>query len=152
MKQSCPNPMVFREGRRGEGGGEKQASLGIAFDRYIVGYPNQKRGSRMHPYITALVKLFSLRTRPPWGYFSHLWSCSLNFFFVWKLLENMKNDTTFVRTRSGDHIGDAKCRKRAPRSVELNFFVNCNKQKRFSQNERRRADLQNFASDVLIFA
>ena len=24
---------------------------------------------------------------PPWGYFSHLWSLSLNFFFVWKLLE-----------------------------------------------------------------
>ena len=24
---------------------------------------------------------------PPWGYFSHLWSLSLNSFFVWKLLE-----------------------------------------------------------------
>ena len=34
----------------------------------------------------------------------------------------MKNDTTFVRMRSGDHLGDAKCLKRAPRSVELNFF------------------------------
>ena len=36
-----------------------------------------------------------------------------------------------------------KCRKRAPRSVELNFFNNCDRQKRFSQNERRRVDLQN---------
>ena len=36
-----------------------------------------------------------------------------------------------------------KCRKRAPRSVEFNFFINCDRQKRFSQNERRRADLQN---------
>ena len=45
-----------------------------------------------------------------------------------------------------------KCRKRAPRSVEFNFFTNCDRHKRFSQNERRRADLQNVASDFLIFA
>ena len=44
-----------------------------------------------------------------------------------------------------------KCRKRAPRSVDFNFFINCDRQKRFSQNERR-ADLQNVAPDVLIFA
>ena len=43
-----------------------------------------------------------------------------------------------------------KCRKRAPRSVEFNFFINCDRHKRFSQNERRRADLQNVASDFLI--
>ena len=45
-----------------------------------------------------------------------------------------------------------KCRKRAPRSVEFNFFNNCDRHKRFSQTERRRADLQNVASDFLIFA
>ena len=45
-----------------------------------------------------------------------------------------------------------KCRKRAPRSVEFNFFINCDRQKRFSQNERRRVDLQKVASDFLIFA
>ena len=45
-----------------------------------------------------------------------------------------------------------KCRKRAPRSVELNFFNNCDRQKRFSQTERRRVDLQKVASDFLIFA
>ena len=55
----------------------------------------------------------------------------------------MKNDATFVRMRSGDHLGDAKMSKKAPRSVEFNFFNNCDRQKRFSQNERRRADLQN---------
>ena len=38
----------------------------------------------------------------------------------WK---KMKNDTTFVHMRSGDHLGDAKCRKRAPRSVEFNFLL-----------------------------
>ena len=43
-----------------------------------------------------------------------------------------------------------KCRKRAPRSVEFNFFIICDRHKRFSQNERRRADLQNVASDFLI--
>ena len=64
----------------------------------------------------------------------------------------MKNDTTFVRMRSGDHLGDAKCRKRAPRSVEFNFFINCDRRKRFSQKERKRADLQKDASDFLIFA
>ena len=42
--------------------------------------------------------------------------------------------------------------KKAPRSVNFNFFINCDRQKRFSQNERRRADLQNNASDFLIFA
>ena len=65
----------------------------------------------------------------------------------------MKNDTIFVRMRRGDHLGDAKMsKKRAPRSVEFDFFINCDRQKRFSQKERRRVDLQNFASDFLIFA
>ena len=45
-----------------------------------------------------------------------------------------------------------KCRKKAPRLVEFNFFMNCNRRKRFSQNKRRRADLQNIASKFLIFA
>ena len=40
-----------------------------------------------------------------------------------------------------------KCQKGAPCSVEFNFFIKCNRQKRFPQNERRRADLQNPASD-----
>ena len=33
---------------------------------------------------------------------------------VWKLLEKdkKKNDTTFVRLRSGDHLGDAKMLKK----------------------------------------
>ena len=44
------------------------------------------------------------------------------------------------------------CRKRAPRSVKFNFFNNCDRQKRFLQNERGRAYLQYLASDFLIFA
>ena len=64
----------------------------------------------------------------------------------------MKNDTTFVRMRSSDHLGDAKMSKKATRFVELNFFTNRNRRKRFSQNERRKADLQNLASKFFIFA
>ena len=41
---------------------------------------------------------------------------------------------------------------RAPRSVEFNFFINCDRHKRFSQNEWRRTDLQNVASHFLNFA
>ena len=45
-----------------------------------------------------------------------------------------------------------KCRKRAPHSVEFNFFINCDRRKRFSQKVRRRVDVQNFASEFLMFA
>ena len=61
----------------------------------------------------------------------------------------MKNDGTFVRMRSGDHLGDAKMSKKGTSLREFNFFINCDRHKRFSQNERRRADLQNVASDFL---
>ena len=33
----------------------------------------------------------------------------------------MKNDTTFVRMRRGDHLGDEEFEK--PHSVEFNFFI-----------------------------
>ena len=62
----------------------------------------------------------------------------------------MKNDTTFVRMRSGDHLGNAKMSKKS--TVEFNFFINRDRHKRFSQNERRRADLQKMASNFSIFA
>ena len=54
-----------------------------------------------------------LRQDPPWGYFSHLWSLSLNFFLFERSWKKMKNDTsTFVRMHSGDHLGDAKMSKK----------------------------------------
>ena len=63
--------------------------------------------------------------------------------FVWKLLEKNENYTTFVRMRSGDHLGNAKMSKKGAslRRIYL-FFISCDRQKRFSQNERRRADQQ----------
>ena len=54
----------------------------------------------------------------------------------------MKSDTTFVRIRSGDDLGDAKMSKKATSPRRIYFFINCDKQKWFSQNERIRADLQ----------
>ena len=64
----------------------------------------------------------------------------------------MKNDTSFARMRSGDHLGGAKMSKRPARSIEFNFFTKYDRQKRLSQNEKRRADLQKIASIFLIFA
>ena len=52
---------------------------------------------------------------------------ALIFFWFESSWKNMKNDATFVRMRSDDHLGDAKCRKRAPRSVEFKFFINCDR-------------------------
>ena len=34
----------------------------------------------------------------------------------------MKNDTTFVHMRSGDHLGNAKCRKGHPTPSNLSDF------------------------------
>ena len=65
----------------------------------------------------------------------------------------MKNDTTFARMRSGDHLGDAKnVEKRHLAPSNLTFLLIAIDRKRFLQNERRRADLQSLASDFLIFA
>ena len=64
----------------------------------------------------------------------------------------MRNDNTFVRMRSGDHLGDSKMSKKAPSFIEFNFLTNCVRHQRFLQNERRRADLQNTAYHFLIFA
>ena len=59
----------------------------------------------------------------------------------------MKNDATLCACAVVITLETQKCRKRAPRSVVFNFFINCDRHKRFSQNKRRRADLQNTASD-----
>ena len=64
----------------------------------------------------------------------------------------MKNDTTFVRMRSWDHLGDAKMSQKGTSLHWINFLTICERQKCFSQNERRRADLQSYNSDFLIFA
>ena len=47
----------------------------------------------------------------------------------------MKSDTTFVRMRSGDYLGDAKMSKKAPRFVEFNFLTNCNRRKWFCRRK-----------------
>ena len=57
-----------------------------------------------------------------------------------------------VRIRSGEHLGDAKMSKEAPRFVKFNFLTNYDRRKWFSQTERRSPDLQNDAWDFYIFA
>ena len=79
---------------------------------------------------------------PLWGYFSHLWSLSLNFFCLKALGKKWKMTPLLCACAVVITLETQKCRKRAPRYVEFNFFNNCDRQKRFSQNERRRADLQ----------
>ena len=39
----------------------------------------------------------------------------------------MKNDTTFVCMRTGDHLGERKNVERAPRSVEFNLLIAINR-------------------------
>ena len=78
------------------------------------------------------------------------------FLFVWKLLEKKRKMTPLLCACAVViTLETQKCWKRAPCSVEFNFFIICDRHKRFSQIERRRADLQkekNVASDFLIFA
>ena len=96
-----------------------------------------------------------LRQDPPppsWGYFSHLWSWSLNFFLFESSWKKWKMTPLLCACAVVITLETQKCWKRAPRSVEFNFFINCDRHKRFSQNERRGVDLQIFASDFLIFA
>ena len=63
--------------------------------------------------MTALLLVFFLRQDPPLEAILVIFGRRpLNFFFVRKLLKKMKNDTTFVRMRSGDHLGDAKMSKK----------------------------------------
>ena len=56
----------------------------------------------------------------------------------------MNIDSTFVRMRSSDHLWDAKISKKAPRFIEFNFLRIALDRTRFSQNERKVADLQNW--------
>ena len=64
----------------------------------------------------------------------------------------MKNDFTFVRMGSGDHLEEAKMSKKGTSLRQTYIFINCDRHNRFSENQRRRADLQKGASDFLIFA
>ena len=101
--------------------------------------------------MTKKLKL-KLRHDTPWGYFSHLWSQSLNFFCLKALGKKWKMTPLLCACAVVITLETQKCRKRAPHSVEFNFFINCDRHKRFSQNERRGADLQKVASHFLIFA
>ena len=65
--------------------------VGKAFWRWF--YPRSRKRDHFQTLATGVPKLKTwlgtqrVKAGPPWGYFSHLWSESLTFFFVWKLLE-----------------------------------------------------------------
>ena len=95
-----------------------------------------------------------LKAGPLWGYFSHFWWKNLNFFFVlkalgkkWKMIPLLCACAVVItfETKNVEKL-------RAPRSIEFNFYIDCDRHKRFSQNERWRADVQKLASAFLIFA
>ena len=62
----------------------------------------------------------------------------------------MKSNTTFVRR--GDHLGDAKMSKRAPRSTEFNFLLIAIDTNGFRTMKEEGQIYKTFASDFLIFA
>ena len=66
--------------------------------------------------------------------------------------KKLKFDTTCVRMHITDHLGNAKMSKKAPRFVKFYYFMKRDRRKRFSQNERRMADLPKIASKFLILA
>ena len=63
----------------------------------------------------------------------------------------MKNDTSYLRMRSGDRFGDAKMSNKSTSLREIKLFINCDRLKGFSQNKGRWANLQNVASDLFNF-
>ena len=54
--------------------------------------------------------------------------------------------------RSGDHLGDAKCRKRAPRSSNLTFLLIATDRNGFRRMKEEGQIYKTLASDFLIFA
>ena len=93
-----------------------------------------------------------LRQDPSSYQVSNLWSKLLKFVFAWKLLEKHEKWHHFCAHAQWWPPWRLKCRKKAPCFVKFKFLTNRHRQKQFLQNERRRADLWNFASDFLIFA
>ena len=67
----------------------------------------------------------------------------------------MKNDTTSVRMRSGDHLGHSKMSKKARHLTSSNLSFSESPQAKTvfqPRNERKRADPQDIASDFLVFS
>ena len=82
--------------------------------------------------------------RTPRGYFCHLWSSNLNFFLFERSWKKLKMTSLLCACAVLIILQTQKCQKRAPRSVEFNFLlIAIYRHKRYSQNERRRIDLQN---------
>ena len=73
---------------------------------FILGAQPQAQSLFLFPIV------FGIKAGPPLEAILVIFGRRALIFFVWKLLEKMKNDATFVRMRSGDHLGDAKMSKK----------------------------------------
>ena len=71
--------------------------------------------------------IFFFRTPLTWGYFSHLWSWSLNFFLFESSWKKWKMTPHLCACAVVMTLETQICRKRAPRSVEFNFFIYCDR-------------------------
>ena len=72
-----------------------------------------------------------------------IFGCSFLSFFCLKGLGKIRKMTPVLCACAVVITLDTqKCRKKAPLFVEFSFYTNRNRRKRFSLNERRRADLQ----------
>ena len=126
---------------------------GIIFHFFLRAF-KQKKIKALRPKMTKIASRGSCGRTPPLcgyspplcGYFSHLWSQSLNFFLFESSGKKWKMTPLLCACAVVITLETQKCWKRAPRSVELNFFIYCDRHKRISQNERRRVDLPKVAS------
>ena len=68
---------------------------------------------------------------PPLRLFSHLWWSSFNFILFESSWKKMKRTPRLCACAVVITLETQKCQKREPRSVEFNFFINCDRRKRF---------------------
>ena len=72
-----------------------------------------KPATYLPTYLPIIVSLDTLRQDPPLKAILVIFGRRALIFFLFESSWNkMKNDTTFVRMRSGDHLGDAKMSKK----------------------------------------
>ena len=129
-----------------KGGSSNVPERTICVDEKLLKW-HGRRGFKQ--YIPAKRASFGVKTFFLCDTNGYLWN-----FQVWKLLEKHENWHHFcVHAQWWWPWRRKNVEKRHFTLSKLTFLlINCDRQERFSQSERRRADLQNAASDFLIFA
>ena len=86
----------------------KECQIGWSVDQWLFLLFEEYFGALTHAHDTSI----KAGPPPPLEAILVIFGRSILIFFVWKLLEKMKNDTTFVHIHSGHHLGDAKMSKK----------------------------------------